>query len=89
MSTSGRPRDVSTRGSAEFATVFSLIWIAWVNGSLYIETHGRDDGRTRIIVFTQMGVLALLAVFTADAADGSGPAFARPWPSTDRAPHGG
>jgi hypothetical protein len=69
--------------------VFSLIWIAWVNGSLYIETHGRNDGRTRIIVFTQMGVLALLAVFTADAADGSGPAFARPWPSTDRAPHGG
>lgn len=43
---------------------------------LYIETHGRDDGRTRIIVFTQMGVLALLAVFTADAVDGSGPAFA-------------
>jgi hypothetical protein len=34
------------------------------------------DGRTRIIVFTQMRVLALLAVFTAGAADGSGPAFA-------------
>ena len=67
---------VSIRGSAEFAIVFSLIWIAWVNGSLYIEIHGRDDGRTRIIVFTQMGVLALLAVFTADAANGSGPAFA-------------
>jgi len=67
---------VSTRGFAEFATVFTLIWIAGVNGSLYIEIHGRDDGRTRIIVFTQMDVLALLAVFTADAADGSGPAFA-------------
>ncbi|MGH8824370.1 MAG: low temperature requirement protein A [Jiangellaceae bacterium] len=67
---------ISVRGSAQFATVFSLIWIAWVNGSLYIESHGRDDGRTRIIVFVQMGVLALLAVFTADPVDGSGPAFA-------------
>ena len=67
---------VSTRGSAEFAIVFALIWIAWINGSLYIEIHGRVDGRTRIIVFTQMGVLVLLAVFTAEAADGSGPGFA-------------
>jgi len=67
---------VSARGVAEFAVVFSLIWIAGVNGSLYIEIHGRDDGRTRLIVFAQMGVLVLLAVFTADAAGGSGPAFA-------------
>jgi low temperature requirement protein LtrA len=67
---------VSARGSAEFALVFSMIWIAWVNGSLYIESHGRDDGRTRVIVFAQMGLLALLAVFTADAADGSGSGFA-------------
>jgi low temperature requirement protein LtrA len=67
---------VTTRGLAEFAIVFAAIWIAWVNGTLYIEIHGRDDGRTRLIVFTQMGVLVLLAVFTADAAAGSGTAFA-------------
>ncbi|MGH3367278.1 MAG: low temperature requirement protein A, partial [Nocardioidaceae bacterium] len=67
---------VSVRGSAEFAIVFSLVWIAWVNGSLYVESHGRDDGRTRVIVFAQMGILALLAVFTADATDRSGRAFA-------------
>ncbi len=67
---------VSLRGFAEFAVVFALIWIAWVNGSLYLELHGREDGRTRNIVFIQMGVLVLLAVFTADAADGSGRAFA-------------
>ena len=53
-----------------------MIWIAWVNGSLYLELHGREDGRTRNIVFVQMGILVLLAVFTADAADGSGRAFA-------------
>ena len=67
---------VTTRTAAEFAVVFAAIWIAWVNGTLYIESHGRDDGRTRSIVFTQMGVLSLLAVFTEDAADGSGDTFA-------------
>jgi low temperature requirement protein LtrA len=67
---------VSGRGLAEFAVVFALIWIAWINGSLYLELHGREDGRTRSIVFVQMGILVLLAVFTADAADGDGRGFA-------------
>jgi low temperature requirement protein LtrA len=67
---------VSVRGLAEFTVVFALIWIAWINGSLYLELHGREDGRTRSIVFVQMGILVLLAVFTADAADGSGRSFA-------------
>jgi low temperature requirement protein LtrA len=67
---------VTVRGLAEFAVVFALIWIAWINGSLYLELHGRQDGRTRSIVFVQMGILVLLAVFTADAADTSGPGFA-------------
>jgi low temperature requirement protein LtrA len=67
---------VSLRGAADFAVVFALIWIAWTNGSLYLELHGREDGRTRNIVFAQMSVLVLLAVFTAEAADGTGRAFA-------------
>ena len=67
---------VTVRGVAEFAVVFALIWIAWINGSLYLELHGREDGRTRSLVFVQMGILVLLAVFTADAADGSGWGFA-------------
>jgi low temperature requirement protein LtrA len=53
-----------------------MIWAAWVNGSLYLELHGREDGRTRIAVFLQMGILVLLAVFTDDAAAGSGTGFA-------------
>ena len=61
---------VSVRGLAEFVVVFALIWIAWINGSLYLELHGREDGRTRSIVFVQMGILVLLAVFTAEAASG-------------------
>ena len=67
---------VTVRGLAEFTVVFALIWIAWINGSLYLELHGREDGRTRSIVFLQMGILVLLAVFTADAADTSGRGFA-------------
>ncbi|HEX8803302.1 MAG TPA: low temperature requirement protein A [Acidimicrobiales bacterium] len=67
---------VTARGVAEFAVVFGMIWAAWVNGSLYLELHGREDGRTRSAVFIQMGVLVLLAVFTGDAAAGGGTGFA-------------
>ena len=66
----------SLRGYVEFAVIFGVIWIAWVNGTLYYELHGREDGRTRTYVFIQMGILALLAVFTGDAAGASGMAFA-------------
>jgi low temperature requirement protein LtrA len=67
---------VSLRGVAEFAVVFALIWVGWINGSLYLELHGREDGRTRTVVFVQMGILVLLAVYTAEAADSSGRGFA-------------
>ena len=67
---------VSLAGFAEFAVIFGMIWFAWFNGSLYIELHGREDGRTRLSVFLQMGVLALLAVFTGEAAGETGPQFA-------------
>lgn len=68
--------DISAQRFLEFAVVFGLIWIAWVNGSLYLELHGREDGRTRSFVFLQMGILALLAVFTGSAANESGAQFA-------------
>jgi len=67
---------ISPQGFAEFAIVFGMIWFAWFNGSLYIELHGREDGRTRLSVFVQMGVLALLAVFTAEAPGATGSQFA-------------
>ena len=67
---------VTARGVTEFAVVFGMIWAAWVNGSLYLELHGREDGRTRTAVFLQMGLLVLLAVFTAEAATRSGTGFA-------------
>ena len=68
--------DVSVARFLEFEVVFGLIWIGWVNGTLYLELHGREDGRTRSFVFVQMGILAVLAVFTGQAAGDSGQAFA-------------
>jgi low temperature requirement protein LtrA len=67
---------VSARGFLEFAIIFGLIWIAWLNGTLYYDLHGHEDGRTRTFVFVQMAILALLAVFAGDAAGDSGMAFA-------------
>jgi len=68
--------NVSLEGFVEFVVIFTMLWFAWFNGSLYIELHGREDGRTRLQVFFQMGILALLAVFTGDAAGATGPQFA-------------
>jgi len=67
---------VSLRGYLEFVVILGVIWIAWANGTLYYELHGREDGRTRTFVFIQMAILALLAVFTGDAAGEGGAAFA-------------
>jgi len=68
--------DVSVGGLVGFIVVFALIWIGWVNGSLYLELHGQEDGRTRSYVFVQMGILALLAVFAKEATHDTGPQFA-------------
>ena len=68
--------DLSVGGLVSFIVVFGLVWIGWVNGSLYLELHGQEDGRTRSYVFLQMGILALLAAFTRDAATTSGAPFA-------------
>jgi low temperature requirement protein LtrA len=67
---------ISLQAFGEFAVIFGMLWFAWFNGSLYVELHGREDGRTRLLVFLQMGILALLAVFTGDAAGATGQAFA-------------
>jgi len=68
--------NVSAMGLYEFALVFSLTLIGWTNGTLYLELHGRDNGRTRAYVFLQIGILAIVAVFAADPAGPTGSAFA-------------
>ncbi|MCP3974331.1 MAG: low temperature requirement protein A [bacterium] len=56
-------------GFRNFAVVFGLIWIAWLNGTMYHELHGGDDGRSRMYIFGQMTLMVLLAVFAGHAAD--------------------
>ena len=68
--------DVTWAGVADVAVVFALVWFAWLNGSLYHELHGGDDGRSRTRIFVQMGLLVILAVYAGhaaqDSADGRG-----------------
>ena len=59
-----------------FVVVFSLIWIAWLNGSLHHEGHGRADGRGRNNIFGQMTILVVLAVFVGEAGAADGRPFA-------------
>ena len=67
---------VSWSGVRDFAIVFGLIWLAWFNGTLWHEIHGREDARSRTNIFIQMGLIALMAVYTSHATNGDGPAFA-------------
>jgi low temperature requirement protein LtrA len=67
--------DITWRTTAEFAVVFALIWLAWVNGTLYHDLHGHDDIRTRTYTFAQMLLVVLLAVFVGDGPEG-GQSFA-------------
>ncbi|MDR9451047.1 MAG: low temperature requirement protein A [Acidimicrobiia bacterium] len=64
------------RGVGEFAVIFGMIWLAWLNGSVYHDLHGREDGRSRAYIFAQMGILAVLAVYTSDAGSVTGQGFA-------------
>jgi len=49
------------RGVGEFAALFSLMWLAWMNGTLMHDLHGRDDVGSRGRVFAQMLVLTVMA----------------------------
>jgi low temperature requirement protein LtrA len=63
-------------GLGEFAVVFTLVWIAWTNGSLHYELHGRDDARTRSTFLLQILVLVAMGAFIPEAAGARGAAFA-------------
>ncbi|MCY3601738.1 MAG: low temperature requirement protein A [Chloroflexi bacterium] len=54
----------------EFGVVFSLVWLAWLNGAAEHDLHGREDVRTRTFTFVQMLLVALLAVYASMGADG-------------------
>ena len=64
------------RGLAEFTAVFTLIWIAWLNGSLHHDLHGRDDARGRTLLLVQILALVPLGASIPAAGSTRGAAFA-------------
>jgi len=63
-------------GLGEFAVVFTLVWIAWANGSLHHELHGHEDARARNTFLLQILVLVALGAFIPEAGGARGAAFA-------------
>src|SRR5690242_10988899 len=63
-------------GAGEFAVVFTLVWIAWANGSLHHELHGHDDARGRSTFLVQILVLVAMGAFIPEAGGARGAAFA-------------
>jgi len=63
-------------GLGEFAVVFTLVWIAWANGSLHHELHGHDDARGRSTFLVQILVLAAMGACIPEAGGARGAAFA-------------
>ena len=63
-------------GLGQFAAVFALVWIAWVNGSLHHELHGHEDARARSTFLLQILVLAAMGAFIPQAGGARGAAFA-------------
>jgi low temperature requirement protein LtrA len=63
-------------GFGQFAAVFTLVWIAWANGSLHHELHGHDDARARSTFLLQILVLAAMGAFIPEAGGARGAAFA-------------
>jgi low temperature requirement protein LtrA len=50
-------------GLLGYVFMFVIVWIAWINGTLYHDLHGNNDVRTRIFTFLQMFTVAAMAVF--------------------------
>jgi low temperature requirement protein LtrA len=63
-------------GFGEFAAVFTLVWIAWANGSLHHELHGHEDARARSTFLLQILLLAAMGAFIPQADGDRGAAFA-------------
>jgi len=63
-------------GLGQFAAVFTLVWIAWANGSLHHELHGHDDARARTTFLLQILVLAAMGASVPQAGGARGAAFA-------------
>jgi low temperature requirement protein LtrA len=56
--------------------VFTLVWIAWINGSFHHELHGNEDARARSTFLLQILILVAMAAAIPAAGGARGGAFA-------------
>src|SRR2546430_4933330 len=63
-------------GLVQYAVVFTLVWIAWINGSLHHELHGNEDARARSTFLLQILILVAMAAAIPAAGGARGGAFA-------------
>jgi low temperature requirement protein LtrA len=54
-------------GVRSYVVLFTLVWYTWLNGTLYHDLHGSDDGRSRTYMFVQMLLVALMSVYAGEA----------------------
>ena len=52
--------------------VFTLVWIAWANGSLHHKLHGHEDARARSTFLLQILLLVAMAAFIPEAGGARG-----------------
>ncbi len=68
---------IGVEGLVHSSLLFALLWLAWVNGTLYHDLHGNnEDVRTRVFTFLQMTCVAAMAIFAHDAFGEGGGGFA-------------
>src|SRR5215468_217399 len=67
---------LSWPGLGEFTVVFTLVWIAWANGSLHHELHGHEDARARSTFLLQILILVAMGASIPEAGGARGAAFA-------------
>ena len=67
---------IDPAGVGGFVFLFLIVWLAWLNGTLYHDLHGNNDIRTRVFTFAQMFTVASMAVFAHHALGESSVGFA-------------
>ena len=63
-------------GLGDYVVVFTLVWIAWTNGSLHHELHGHEDARARSTFLLQILILVTMGAMIPEADGARGAAFA-------------
>ena len=63
-------------GLGEFTALFTLVWIAWANGSLHHELHGHEDARARSTFLLQILLLVTMGAMIPQAGGARGAGFA-------------